>query len=72
MTEEPSDRALCESIELQATLLGDAYGTGDTTAIDHALIRVADARTMMKNRLYELMYGDGSASLANAAPPTAT
>ena len=43
MTEEPSDRALCESIELQATLLRDAYATEDATAIDHALMR-ADRR----------------------------
>ncbi|MDX8350443.1 hypothetical protein SLH49_20840 [Cognatiyoonia sp. IB215446] len=70
MTEEPSDRALCESVDLQAALLRYAYATGEATTIDHALIRVTNARRMMKNGLYELIYGDDPEDSDNAATPS--
>ncbi len=70
MKKEPSDQTLCENIALQAALLQDAYATEDVTAIDHALIRVTDARRMMKNGLYELIYGDDLDAPAGAVPPS--
>lgn len=58
MTEIPTNRVLCESVKLQADLLRDAYESGDPGDIDDALIRVDDARRMVKNGMYDLIYGD--------------
>ena len=58
MTSDPSDRALCESIELQAELLRVAYETGDAKTIDDALTRVTEARRMVANGMYDLIYAD--------------
>lgn len=58
MNEDPSDRALCERIELQAELLRAAYETGDARTIDSALIRVTEARRMVANGMYDLIYAD--------------
>ncbi len=58
MTDEPTDRALCENIELQAKLLAAAYESGDPKAIDNALIRVTGARRMVANGMYDLIYAD--------------
>jgi hypothetical protein len=70
MANEASDRALCEIIELQAELLRVAYETEDTTVIDDAIVRVADARRMMKNGLYELIYGDDPEYADDATLPS--
>ena len=58
MTDEPTDRALCESIELQAKLLATAYASADPKVIDSALIRVTEARRMVANGMYDLIYAD--------------
>jgi hypothetical protein len=58
MNEDPSDRTLCESIELQAELLRVAYETDDAKTIDNALIRVTEARGMVTNGMYDLIYAD--------------
>jgi hypothetical protein len=58
MTDEPTDRALCESIGLQAKLLTKAYESGDPKVIDDALIRVTEARRMVVNGMYDLIYAD--------------
>lgn len=58
MNEDPSDRALWESIKIQVELLRVAYETGDAKTIDAALIRVTEARRMVANRMYDLIYAD--------------
>lgn len=72
MTKEPSVRALCENVELQAELLREAYATGDASAIDSALIQVTDARRMMQNGLYDLLYADEPEDTGRSASPSDT